>query len=76
MDAKKIINVHEAKAHLSELLDRAHAGQHIVVSKKGKPWAKLVPIAAPAKRSLGFVEARVTEAFFESLPESELHAWE
>ncbi|HET7267068.1 MAG TPA: type II toxin-antitoxin system prevent-host-death family antitoxin, partial [Oleiagrimonas sp.] len=35
----EIINVHEAKTHLSRLLERAHAGEEIVLSKAGKPYA-------------------------------------
>jgi prevent-host-death family protein len=76
MDRNKPLNVHEAKAQFSELLDRAHAGQEIVVSKKGKPWAKIVPILAREKRELGFGVGTVGKAFFEPLPESELSAWE
>lgn len=41
------INVHEAKTHLSRLLDRAHAGEEITISKAGKPWAKLVKLDEP-----------------------------
>ncbi len=76
MDRSKPLNVHEAKAQFSELLDRAHAGQEIVVSKKGKPWAKIVPIGRAKKRELGFGIGVVDETFFEPLPEVELAAWE
>jgi prevent-host-death family protein len=78
MDRNKPLNVHEAKAQFSELLDRAHAGQEIVVSKKGKPWAKIVPLREQTKRELGFGlgMGTVGESFFEPLPESELRAWE
>jgi prevent-host-death family protein len=37
------INVHEAKTHLSKLLDRVENGEEIVISRAGKPVAKLVP---------------------------------
>lgn len=42
-DPFKIVNVHEAKTHFSRLLERAHAGEEIVLAKAGKPYAKLVP---------------------------------
>jgi prevent-host-death family protein len=50
-----IVNVHEAKTHFSKLLDRAHAGEEIIVAKAGKPYARLVKIeeAAPVKRKPG-----------------------
>lgn len=37
------VNIHEAKTHLSRLLERAAAGEHIVISKAGKPMADLIP---------------------------------
>lgn len=37
------VNIHEAKTHLSRLLERVAAGEHIVISKAGKPVADLVP---------------------------------
>jgi len=37
------VNIHEAKTHLSRLLERAAAGERVVISKAGKPVADLVP---------------------------------
>jgi len=37
------VNIHEAKTHLSRLVDRVTAGEVIVIAKSGKPVAKLVP---------------------------------
>ena len=36
-------NIHDAKTHLSRLVERAAAGEEIVIAKAGKPMAKLVP---------------------------------
>ncbi len=49
------VNMHEAKTHLSKLVERVEGGEEIVISRAGKPAAKLVPIikAKPAKRKLG-----------------------
>ncbi len=44
-----IINIHEAKTHLSRLLDQVAAGAVIIIAKAGKPLAKLSPISAPAQ---------------------------
>jgi prevent-host-death family protein len=70
-----IINIHEAKTHLSKLLERVKQGEEIILAKAGKPYARLVPFEAPKERELGFVTGRLTEAFFEPLPEEELDAW-
>ena len=43
-------NVHEAKTHFSWLIDSAHAGETILVSKDGKPWARLVPLKTEQPR--------------------------
>lgn len=39
----EIVNVHAAKTNLSRLLERAEAGEEIVIGRAGKPIAKLVP---------------------------------
>lgn len=48
-DPSKFYNVHDAKTHLSRLIDRAHAGEEIILAKAGKPYAKLVPISEPSQ---------------------------
>lgn len=71
------VNVHDAKTHLSKLIDRAHAGEEIVLAKAGKPYARLVPLApVPRLRRPGRLAGRVDDAFFEPLPDDELKAWE
>jgi prevent-host-death family protein len=72
----EIINIHEAKTHFSKLLSRVHAGEEIIIAKSGKPYAKLIPIKQAKKRIPGIAEGRVTDAFFEPLPEDELCKWE
>jgi len=48
------VNVHEAKTHLSQLLARVAAGEEIVISKAGRPVARLVPFRDAARpRVLG-----------------------
>jgi len=70
------VNVHEAKTHLSRLLERVRAGEEIVIAKNGTPCARLVPLEAAQPRTPGLLKGRVTEAFFEPLPDDELEAWE
>jgi prevent-host-death family protein len=54
------VNMHEAKTHLSKLVGRVEGGEEIVISRAGKPAAKLVPVsvAKPAKRRLGGWEGK------------------
>ena len=57
------VNIHEAKTHLSRLLVRVVAGEEIVISKAGKPMARLAPYQKPArKRVLGRGQAQMTVA--------------
>lgn len=78
----KVVNVHEAKTQLSKLLERAHAGEEIVLAKAGKPYARLMPLAQPEKpepvlgRLAGSLPPIDDEAFFAALAEEELKAWE
>ena len=44
----KPINIHEAKTHLSRLIERVQRGEEFVIAKSGKPAARLVPLAAEA----------------------------
>ncbi|MGA9521466.1 MAG: type II toxin-antitoxin system prevent-host-death family antitoxin [Myxococcaceae bacterium] len=71
---KRVVNVHEAKTQLSKLLERAHAGEEVVIAKGGKPYARLCPLEPPALRQPGFLN--VSKTFFEPLPDDELEPWE
>ena len=72
-----MVNVHEAKTHLSRLLARAHSGAEIILAKAGKPYARLMPLAPSEKRRSGQLAGLVVgPEFFEPLPEEELKAWE
>lgn len=44
------VNIHEAKTHLSKLLERVALGEEVVIAKAGTPVAKLISIAAKAKK--------------------------
>ncbi|GAB3983587.1 type II toxin-antitoxin system prevent-host-death family antitoxin [Actinoallomurus acanthiterrae] len=43
-------NIHEAKTHLSRIIDRVEAGQEVIISRAGKPVAKVVPLSAQVHR--------------------------
>jgi prevent-host-death family protein len=53
------INIHEAKTHLSRLVDEVSAGEEIVIAKAGKPLARLIPFRVPnQRRKLGALAGR------------------
>jgi prevent-host-death family protein len=67
----KMVNIHEAKTHLSRLLKRVAAGENVVIARAGKPIARLVPIGPPmGERVLGSQKGRfiVPEDFNAPLP--------
>lgn len=64
----QIINIHEAKTHLSRLVDEAAQGEVFIIAKAGKPLVKVVPLTLEdtgTGRRLGFMagEIRVPEDF-------------
>jgi prevent-host-death family protein len=70
----EIVNVHAAKTHLSRLLERAEAGEEIVIGRAGKPIARLVPYRAERpKRVFGALrgQIRILPGFEELDPEIE-----
>lgn len=70
----KTYNVGEAKTNLSRLLDEVQSGVEVIVAKDGKPVARLTRIEPIRTRPMGFVKGRLTQAFFEPLPDDELMA--
>ena len=57
------VNIHEAKTHLSRLIDEVAAGAEIIIAKAGKPMARLSPISSPArKKHLGLLKGRIKVA--------------
>ena len=73
-----IVSVREANRRLTELLDRAHAGEEIILAKGGRPYALLGP-APPAEipRRPGRLAGQfVGPEILDPLPEEEVAAWE
>ena len=73
------VNIHEAKTQLSRLLSRVELGEEIIISNRGVPVAKLVPLAPPQSRrqSLGRDRGLFTVPDdFNDLPEDILTAFE
>ena len=56
----RTVNIHQAKTHLSRLVERAARGESFVIAKAGKPLVKVTPLDAPAKaRRLGFMAGQI-----------------
>jgi prevent-host-death family protein len=54
------VNIHAAKTQLSRLVEAAASGEEIIISRAGKPVAKLVPLTSPpSKRVLGGMSGRL-----------------
>jgi prevent-host-death family protein len=71
------VNVQDAKTRLSELLARVEQGEEITIARAGRPVARLVAIAEPPPRELGFLNlGELPESFWDPLPEEELILWE
>jgi prevent-host-death family protein len=74
----KVVNIHEAKTTLSQLLESVLAGEDVVISKAGTPLARLIPYHAQKKpRSPGIWKGKVTMAddFDDPLPPEILNSF-
>ena len=64
-----VVNVHEAKTHLSRLLARVEAGERIVIARAGRPIAVLAPVDHPKPRKPGNERIVIRDDFDAPLPE-------
>jgi len=75
----KPVTVHAAKTHLSKLIERACAGEDVVIARGRTTLVRLVPVTqANPLRRFGAMRgrARTTKPFFSPLPAEELESWE
>jgi prevent-host-death family protein len=71
---EKSVNVHDAKTHLSRLLERVEAGEEITLARAGRPVARLVPYRALHEpRTPGLLKGKIwiSDDFDAPLPEFE-----
>ena len=73
-----MVNVHEAKTRLSQLLALVEAGEDVVIARRGEPVARLVRCKPRGRRQPDVLKGKVfiDDSFFDPLPEAELRAWE
>ncbi len=77
----RVVNVPQAKTHLSRLIEEAHAVETIVLAKAGKPWARLMPLQPPAPQRIpSRLRSRAPlsqpNALLEPMASNELETWE
>lgn len=75
-----MVNIHQAKTHLSEYLDRVSKGETITLCKRNVPIAEIRPLPQTrrAKRPIGLAKnkLKIPKSFFKPLPEGLLDAFE
>jgi prevent-host-death family protein len=75
-----MVNIAEAKAQLSDLLDRIAKGESVLICKRNQPIAELRPVAAArtTPRTLGHAKTlvEIPASFFEPLPDDEIDGFE
>ena len=71
------MSLYDAKTHLSKLVDRAAAGEEIIINKYGRPCARLVPLKKAPSRRPGRAKGKIWIApdFDAPLPRHVLHAF-
>lgn len=75
----KTINIHEAKTHLSRLVEEVAAGAEVIIAKAGKPMARLSPVSTPVKKKrLGLLKGKIKIVgdFHAPLPDDVLASFE
>jgi prevent-host-death family protein len=73
------VNIHQAKTHLSRLVDQVAHGAEIIIAKAGKPVARLVPLdVVPRTKRFGLLKGRIRipSGFDEPLPDEVLNLFE
>ena len=74
------VSVHEAKTHLSRLIEKVLTGEEVVIARNREPVVRMIPARPKPRKTqrLGALKGKLSldERFFESLPEEEIAAWE
>jgi prevent-host-death family protein len=70
------VTIEEAQVKLPDLIHTLQANEEVIITENNQPVARLLPVAEHLPRVPGIAQGKVTDAFFEPLPEEELKAWE
>jgi len=73
----RVVNMHEAKTKLSELVAEVEAGKEVILARAGKPVARLMPLRKARPRRLGRWKGKVrmSKDFDAPLDQEDLAAW-
>jgi prevent-host-death family protein len=70
------VTIEEAQVNLLDLIHTLQANEEVIITENNQPVARLLPVEERLPRVPGIAQGKVTDAFFEPLPEEELKAWE
>jgi prevent-host-death family protein len=70
-----IVKVGEAKTRLSDLLTRVEAGEEVIIARRNRPIAKLVPVDDRARREAAIEALRTLRARFKPISQEDVRAW-
>jgi prevent-host-death family protein len=70
----KVVNIHEAKTHLSRLVEKAAKGEEFIIAKAGKPLVRVIPLETPpAPQRIGFLSGEIeVPADFDAIGSEEI----
>lgn len=68
-------NIHDAKTRFSQLLERAHAGEEVIIAKAGRPYARLVPVTEPKRREPGVFRGQISGDIVGPVSTDDLGQW-
>ena len=75
----QVVNIHQAKTHLSKLVEMAARGEPFIIAKAGKPLVKVVPVDAPDRREqrrLGFLQGQMlVPDDFDRMGSADIERW-
>ena len=70
------VTIEEAQTKLLDLIHTLQPHEEVIITENNQPVARLLPVEERLPRLPGIAHGKVTDAFFEPLPEEELKAWE
>lgn len=70
------VTIEEAQTKLLDLIHTLQPHEEVIITENNQPVARLLLVAERVPRLPGIAQGKVTDAFFEPLPEEELKAWE
>ena len=70
------VTIEEAQSKLLDLIHTLQPHEEVIITENNQPVARLLPVEERLPRTPGIAHGKVTDAFFEPLPEEELKAWD